>query len=88
MRLFPPIKPDVVGYLDMKGAHKKHISQGYGFQFCVLLQAVWKSFWYLAFKDFLHIDEKEPKEKFLVLLNVMKLWHKLLINKQTQEYWY
>lgn len=44
MRLSPPIKPDAAGYPHMKDVHKKHISLGYGFLFCVLLQAVWKSF--------------------------------------------
>lgn len=61
MRLFPPIKLDAVGYLDMKDAHKKHICLGYGFLLCTLLQAVWKSFWHLAPKEFLHMDEKEPE---------------------------
>lgn len=54
-----PIKLDVAGYLHMKDVHKKHISLGYGFLFCGLLRAVWKSFWHLAFKDFLHKDEKD-----------------------------
>lgn len=67
MGLSRPIKPAAVGYLDMKDVHKKHISLGYGYLFCVLLQAVWKSFWHLASQDFLHLDEKE---KSVVLLNI------------------
>lgn len=43
LHLSPAIKSDAIGYLDMKDAHKKHISLGYGFQLCVLLQAPWKS---------------------------------------------
>ena len=40
MPCFPTIKPDAVGYLDMKDAHKKHISMGYENQFRVLQASV------------------------------------------------
>lgn len=40
MPRFPTIKPDAVGYLDMKDAHKKHISLGYENRFRVLQASV------------------------------------------------
>lgn len=84
MGLSPPIKPCAVGYLDMKDVHKKHISLGYGYLFCVLLQAGWKSFWHVASKDFLLPGTGERKDVF-VPLNMM--WNCRIMTNCDEQLW-
>lgn len=81
--LFPLIKLDAVGYLDMKDAHKKHISLAYGSLFCAILQVVWKSLWHLASKIFFTWIERNLKIYPLVyeIYEIMAILCKMVIDR-------